>query len=201
MHYSEVHNALFGEDSNAPAATAMSMAEVDLQAIDSVVDQDADTGSGAARYAPFLMRALCMAAQEFDDEDHAVHISVNGTGVDDRRIENAHDKRLSALTRELASEATVSDDQPAPTVSINLSSSLGGHLSVEIGDGQIPTVSLVYLSKRPIATRDRLGCTAITTHSMGLLSVAASTTPTRADQYLDRIREILETRDWTTELD
>ena len=201
MLYSDVHDALFGNEATSPPpATAMAMAEVDLQAIDSVLDAvDAPTLDGPMRYAPFLMRALCIAARTVDSDGANVHVEVAGPNTETRRIEDAHDKRLSALTRELADDAADSDT-PA-TVVVHVSNSMGGHLRVEIGDGAVPTVSLVHLHKRPIATRDRLGCTAITTHSMGLLSVAASSTPVRADEYLQMLREILETRDWTTELD
>ncbi len=201
MLYSDVHDALFGDEpTSPPPATAMAMAEVDLQAIDSILDEvDAPTLDGPMRYAPFLMRALCIAARTVDSDDVDVHVDVASTTGATRRVEDAHDKRLSALTRELADDPSTTNT-PA-TVVVHVSSSQGGHLRVEIGDGAVPTVSLVHLHKRPIATRDRLGCTAITTHSMGLLSVAASSTPVRADEYLQMLREILETRDWTTELD
>jgi hypothetical protein len=201
MVYSDVHGALFGDEpTSLPPTTAMAMAEVDLQAIDSILDEvEAPTFDGPMRYAPFLMRALCIAARTVDSNDVNVHIDVVGAVGATRRVEDAHDKHLSALTRELADDPTTTDT-PA-TVVVHVSSSQGGHLRVEIGDGTVPTISLVHLHKRPIATRDRLGSTAITTHSMGLLSVAASSTPVRADEYLQMLREILETRDWTTELD
>lgn len=205
MTYDDVHEALFGpHDRTAPPApTAMAMIEVDLQPIDAVIEASGKpvAGSGALRYAPFLMRALCMvAAEHAPTGDRTVHITVGGTDVAERHISNAQDMRLPALTRELASVDS-GGEHPSATVAIDLSNAAGGLLNVEIGNGAIPTVSLVYLNKRPIATRDALGCTAITTHSLGLLSVAAATTPTRADAWLEHLRHTLETRDWSTELD
>ncbi len=201
MLYSDVHNALFGgEPTSPPPATAMSMTEVDLQSIDSILDSlDASTLEGPMRYAPFLMRALCIAARTINPDGVMMHVDVAGPTAGLRRINDVQDKRLSALTRDLVGDGDAADT--AATAVVHISNSIGGHLRIEIGDGTVPTVSLVHLHKRPIATRDRLGCTAITTHTMGLLSVAASSTPIRADEYLQMLREILETRDWTTELD
>ncbi|MEM7094110.1 MAG: hypothetical protein AAF567_13980 [Actinomycetota bacterium] len=205
MLYDDVHDAMFGTRfMTPPSATAMAVVEIDLQPIDRVLEsmKDVPNDSDPTKYAPFLLRALCMVSRTFDDRGgEAINIDVTGPDGVTRRIDDAHDKRLGALMRELLDQAVEAASGSAATVLVQLSSSSGQHLSMEMGDGSTPTVSLVHLHKRPIATRDELGCTAISTHSMGLLSVAASSTPTRADEYLDGVREILETRDWAAELD
>ena len=179
-------------------------------------------------FLPFVARALVDALAEFPQvnasmgEDFSrlvVHGSVNlGIAVDlDYEglivpvIHEAQDQRLLAIARhipELAARAKAkkltADDVTGGTVTItNVGSTGNAFLLPIINQPQVMILATDGIKRRPVVVTDADGGESIAIHSVGNLTLGwdhRAFDGAYAARFLARVREILETRDWTTEL-
>ena len=179
-------------------------------------------------FLPFVARALVDALGEFpqvnasmgdDPTKLVVHGSVNlGIAVDlDHAglivpvIHEAQDQRLRAIARhipELAARAKdkklTADDVTGGTVTItNVGSTGNAFLLPIINQPQVMILATDGIKRRPVVVTDADGGESIAIHSVGNLTLGwdhRAFDGAYAAQFLARIGEILETRDWATEL-
>jgi 2-oxoglutarate dehydrogenase E2 component (dihydrolipoamide succinyltransferase) len=178
-------------------------------------------------YLPFVARALVDALADFphvnasmgEEAELVVHGSVNlGIAVDlDHEglivpvVHEAQDRRLRALARDVADLASraksrklAADDITGGTVTItNVGSTGSAFLLPIINQPQVMILSTDGVARRPVVVTDSSGAESIAIHSVGNLTLGwdhRAFDGAYAAQFLAKIKEILETRDWETEL-
>jgi 2-oxoglutarate dehydrogenase E2 component (dihydrolipoamide succinyltransferase) len=178
-------------------------------------------------YLPFVARALVDALADFphvnasmgEESELVVHGSVNlGIAVDlDHEglivpvVHEAQDRRLRALARDVADLAgraknrrLAADDITGGTVTItNVGSTGSAFLLPIINQPQVMILSTDGIKRRPVVVSDSSGAESIAIHSVGNLTLGwdhRAFDGAYAAQFLAKIKEILETRDWETEL-
>ena len=179
-------------------------------------------------YMPFVSRALVDALAEFplvnasmgeETAQIVVHGSVNlGIAVDlDHEglivpvIHNAQDQRLRAIARNVADVAgrakarkLTADDISGGTVTItNIGMTGNTFLLPVINQPQVMILSTDGVKRRPVVVTDGSGGESIAIHSVGNLTLGwdhRAFDGAYAAQFLERVKEILETRDWSAEL-
>ncbi|WP_421119140.1 2-oxo acid dehydrogenase subunit E2 [Aquihabitans daechungensis] len=178
-------------------------------------------------YLPFVARALVDALEDFphvnasmgEESELVVHGSVNlGIAVDlDHEglivpvVHEAQDRRLRALARDVADLAEraknrklAADDITGGTVTItNVGSTGSAFLLPIINQPQVMILSTDGIKRRPVVVSDASGAESIAIHSVGNLTLGwdhRAFDGAYAAQFLAKIKEILESRDWETEL-
>jgi 2-oxoglutarate dehydrogenase E2 component (dihydrolipoamide succinyltransferase) len=194
----------------------------------SVKDQfKADEGVSLT-FLPFVSRALVDALAEFPQVNASmgeeasklvVHGSVHlGIAVDlDHEglivpvVHDAQDQRLRAIARHIADLASrakgkklTADDITGGTVTItNVGSTGNAFLLPIINQPQVMILATDGVKRKPVVVTTPDGSESIAIHSVGNLTLGwdhRAFDGAYAAQFLARVREILETRDWTTEL-
>lgn len=178
-------------------------------------------------FLPFVARALVDALEDFphvnasmgEEHELVVHGSVGlGIAVDlDHEglivpvVHEAQDRRLRALARDVADLAgrardrkLTADDITGGTVTItNVGSTGSAFLLPIINQPQVMILSTDGVKRRPVVVTDSAGAESIAIHSIGNLTLGwdhRAFDGAYAAQFLARIKEILETRDWESEL-
>lgn len=178
-------------------------------------------------YLPFIARALIDALAEFpnvnasmgEDHDLVVHGSVGlGIAVDlDYEglivpvVREAQDRRLGALARDISNLAgrahrheLSADDITGGTVTItNIGGTGATFLLPIINQPQVMILSTDAIKRRPVVITDANGSEGIAIHSVGNLTLGwdhRAFDGAYASAFLARVKEILETRDWESEL-
>ncbi len=179
-------------------------------------------------YLPFVSRALVDALADYPlvnasmgegAKQLVVHGSVNlGFAVDlDHEglivpvIHDAQDQRLRAIARNVVdlanrakSKKLTADDITGGTVTVtNVGSTGNAFLLPVINQPQVMILSTDGVRRRPVVVTDDTGAESIAIHSVGNLTLGwdhRAFDGAYAAQFLERVKEILETRDWTTEL-
>jgi len=179
-------------------------------------------------YLPFVARALIDALAEYplvnssmgEDADRiVVHGSINvGIAVDlDHEglivpvVHNSQDQRLRALARNVSdladrarARALTADDITGGTVTItNVGNTGTTFLLPVINQPQVMILSTDGVSRRPVVVTDAEGGESIAIRSRGNLTLGwdhRAFDGAYAAQFLARVREILETRDWSAEM-
>ncbi|MEZ5138121.1 MAG: 2-oxo acid dehydrogenase subunit E2 [Acidimicrobiales bacterium] len=181
----------------------------------------------ALTFLPFVARALVDALEDFphvnasmgEEHELVVHGSVGlGIAVDlDHEglivpvVREAQDRRLRALARDVADlagrargRALTADDITGGTVTItNVGSTGSAFLLPIINQPQVMILSTDGVKRRPVVVADASGAESIAIHSVGNLTLGwdhRAFDGAYAAQFLARIKEILETRDWESEL-
>jgi 2-oxoglutarate dehydrogenase E2 component (dihydrolipoamide succinyltransferase) len=178
-------------------------------------------------FLPFIARALIEALAEFpnvnasmgDGSDLVVHGSVHlGVAVDlDHEglivpvVHDAQDQRLPAIARNIAELAKrakarklTADDITGGTVTITNVGATGNlFLLPIINQPQVMILATDGIKRRPVVVTDAWGGEAIAIHSVGNLTLGwdhRAFDGAYAAEFLARVKEILETRDWESEL-
>jgi pyruvate dehydrogenase E2 component (dihydrolipoamide acetyltransferase) len=179
-------------------------------------------------YLPFVARALVDALAEFPQvnasmgdevEQIVVHGSINlGIAVDlDHEglivpvVHDIQDQRLRAIARNMAELADrarahglTADDITGGTVTItNVGSTGSTFLLPVINQPQVMILSTDGVARKPVVVTDGDGSESIAIRSVGNLTLGwdhRAFDGAYAAQFLARVREILETRDWAAEL-
>ncbi|MCU1497094.1 MAG: dihydrolipoamide acyltransferase, partial [Acidimicrobiales bacterium] len=179
-------------------------------------------------FLPFVSRALVDAVAEFprvnasmgeDATQLVVHGSVNiGIAVDlDHEglivpvIHDAQDQRLRAIARHVAglagrakSKGLTADDITGGTVTItNVGSTGNAFLLPIINQPQVMILATDGIKRKPVVIVNADGDESIAIHSVGNLTLGwdhRAFDGAYAAQFLQRVKEILETRDWASEL-
>jgi len=185
----------------------------------------AEEGVGLT-YLPFVARAVVDAVEEFPhvnssvgDDELVVHRDVDlGIAVDlDFQgllvpvIRDAHDKRLRAIGRQvgqLAAKARTKrlspDDLVGGTFTLTNAGPFGTYLTIPvINQPQTAILSTDGVKKKPVAVALADGSDGIAVHPVGILALTfdhRAFDGAYAAAFLARVKEILETRDWSTEL-
>ena len=126
-------------------------------------------------------------------------------------VHEAQDRRLRALARDVSDLADrarrrslTADDITGGTVTItNVGSTGSTFLLPIINQPQVMILSTDGVKRRPVVVTDSAGAESIAIHSVGNLTLGwdhRAFDGAYAAQFLARIKEILETRDWESEL-
>jgi 2-oxoglutarate dehydrogenase E2 component (dihydrolipoamide succinyltransferase) len=181
----------------------------------------------ALTYLPFVARALVDALVDYphvnasmgEEQELIVHGAVNlGIAVDLNFeglivpvVRDAQDQRLTAIARNMADLADrararqlTADDITGGTVTItNVGSTGSSFLLPVINQPQVMILSTDGVKRRPVVVADAAGAESIAIHSVGNLTLGwdhRAFDGAYAAQFLARVKEILETRDWEPEL-
>jgi pyruvate dehydrogenase E2 component (dihydrolipoamide acetyltransferase) len=194
--------------------------EVDLAA---VAAARAGTGVG---FLPFVAWSVCRAIEDFprvnatiDGDALAVFPTVDlGIAVDlDFEglvvpvVHSADTKRLRAIAREVAgladsarSKKLTPDDIAGGTFTITNVGSYGTLLTMPIvNQPQIAILSTDGVKKRPVVVELPDGSDAIAVHPVGNLAMSwdhRAVDGAYAAAFMKKVKDVLETRDWTQEL-
>ncbi len=216
--------------SKATSPHAITMVEVDYEAVERVrrVEREGfrvDEGIPLT-YLPFVCRAVVDALREFPhmnasvaDGSLVVHNDVHlGIAVDlDYQgllapvIVDAHEKRLRAIAHEISDLAARArskqlgpDELTDGTFTISNSGSYGTAMVIPIiSQPQVAILSTDGVSRKPVVLTDAFGSETIGIHSVGNLTLSwdhRAFDGAYAAAFMARLKEILETRDWTAEL-
>ncbi|MEY2959769.1 MAG: hypothetical protein RLZZ01_2337 [Actinomycetota bacterium] len=216
--------------SKSTSPHAFSVVEVDFANVDSarlpVRDVFKATEGFSLTYLPFVVRAIVDGLAEYphmnasvDGDDLVVHGFVDlGIAVDlDHEgllapvVREAESKRLRALAREIrdladrAKARRLSPDEiSGGTFTISNNGSAGSVLTMPIiNQPQVAIVSTDAIVRRPVVARTTDGSEAIVVHPVGNLAMSwdhRAFDGAYAAGFLSRVKEILETRDWSAEL-
>ncbi|MEY2477530.1 MAG: hypothetical protein QOG87_2845, partial [Actinomycetota bacterium] len=212
------------------SAHTLVVIEVDYSAVDKVREAvkdkfKADEGFGLS-YLPFIARAVVDAIEEFPrinasvgNDELIVHKYVNlGVAVDLNHeglivpvVHDADTKRLRALAREIADLASRArgkklgaDDISGGTFTITNPGGYGTLLTFPIiNQPQVAILSTDGVKRKPVAVELPDGTWGVAVHPLGNLAVAfdhRANDGAYASAFLAKLKEILETRDWSTEL-
>jgi pyruvate dehydrogenase E2 component (dihydrolipoamide acetyltransferase) len=216
--------------SKQTSAHVYAAVEADFEAVDAVRRAHREAWRAeegfALTYLPFVSRAVIDALRDFPelnatftDDALVVHASVNlGFAVDlDYKglmvpvVQEAEAKRMRALAREIKdladrarSKALTPDDIAGGTFTITNPGSAGTLITLPvINQPQIAILSTDGVKRRPVVVDLPDGSEAIAIHSVGTLALTwdhRAVDGLYASNFLARVREIIETRDWEAEL-
>jgi len=216
--------------SKATSAHTLVVVEVDYEAVESVRRAEKERfkaveGFGLT-YLPFVARAIVDALGDFPHVNatvgenelivhHYVHL---GIAVDLRFegllvpvVRDADGKRMRAIAREISDLATrarskklSADELAAGTFTISNAGPFGTLLTAPvINQPQVAILSTDGIRKRPVVVELADGSDAIAIHPVGNLALSfdhRAFDGAYAAAFLDRVRTILETRQWAAEL-
>jgi pyruvate dehydrogenase E2 component (dihydrolipoamide acetyltransferase) len=212
------------------SAHTMVSVDVDYSAVDKVRRAERErfrVAEGISlNYLPFIARATVDAIIEWPhinssvgDNELIVHRDINlGIAVDlDFEglmvpvIHRAEGKRLRQLAREIASQAekartrrVTMDDISGGTFTLSNAGPFGTLMTVPvINQPQVAILSTDGVRKRPVAVELPDGSDGIAVHPVGNLVMSwdhRAVDGAYAAAFVHRIKEILETRDWSIEL-
>jgi 2-oxoglutarate dehydrogenase E2 component (dihydrolipoamide succinyltransferase) len=216
--------------SKATSAHTLVVVEVDYDGVDRVrhAHQDAyrATEGHSLTYLPFISRAVVDAIAEFPhvnasvgNDELIVHHYINlGIAVDLNFegllvpvIHDADSKRLRAIAREIADLAARArnkrlnaDDITGGTFTLTNAGPFGTLLTAAvINQPQVAILSTDGVKKRPVVVELPDGTDAIAIHPVGMLALTfdhRAFDGAYAAAFVSRVRQILETRDWSQEL-
>jgi 2-oxoglutarate dehydrogenase E2 component (dihydrolipoamide succinyltransferase) len=212
------------------SAHTLVVIEVDYSGIEKVRDAvkdkfKADEGFGLS-YLPFIARAVVDAIEDFPrinasvgTDELIVHKYVNlGIAVDLNYeglivpvVHDADTKRLRALAREIADLASRArgkklgaDDISGGTFTITNPGGYGTMLTFPIiNQPQVAILSTDGVKRKPVAVELPDGTWGVAVHPLGNLAIAfdhRANDGAYASAFLAKLKEIIETRDWSTEL-
>ncbi len=209
---------------------AFTVVEVDYNNVDrtrlAVKEQWKSTEGFSLTYLPFISRAVVDALAEFphlnasiDGDNLVVHNFVDlGIAVDlDYQgllvpvVRSADAKRLRAIAREindLASRARSRklspDEIQGGTFTLSNNGSAGALITMPIiNQPQVAILSTDIIVRRPVVVTGTDGSESIAIHPMGHLSMSwdhRAYDGAYAGRFLARVKQILETQDWSAEL-
>jgi 2-oxoglutarate dehydrogenase E2 component (dihydrolipoamide succinyltransferase) len=216
--------------SQATSAHVLTAAEVDFENVDKVRraarDEFKQREGFGLTYLPFISRAVIDALAEFPklnasvgDDQLIVHrkihlgiaVDLNFDGLLVPVIHDAQDKRLRAIAREISDLAARArskklgvDDLANGTFTITNPGPFGTFITAPvINQPQVAILSTDGVRKRPVVVELPDGSDSIAVHPVGMLALSfdhRANDGAYASAFLDKTREILETRDWVEEL-
>jgi 2-oxoglutarate dehydrogenase E2 component (dihydrolipoamide succinyltransferase) len=216
--------------SKAISPHAVTVVEVDFEGVDSVrraVGEEFRATEGySLTYLPFVSRAVIDALHEFPrmnaavdggslvihNEVHlAIAVDLDFEGLLAPVVRNAHEQRLRAIAADIRSLADRArsrqlgpDELSGGTFTISNSGSYGTEIVIPIiNQPQVAILSTDGVRRRPVVVDDGRGGEAIAVHSVGNLTLAwdhRAFDGAYAAAFVARVRDIIETRDWASEL-
>jgi pyruvate dehydrogenase E2 component (dihydrolipoamide acetyltransferase) len=216
--------------SKQTSAHTMVAVEVDYSAVDKVRSAQKERFKAnegfSLTYLPFIARAVVDALEDWPylnssvgDDELIVHGEVNlGFAVDLEFegllvpvVHRAEEKRLTALAREIAglaskarSKRLTMDDISGGTFTLTNAGSFGTFITVPvINQPQVAILSTDGVKKRPVVVELPDGSDGIAVHPVGNLVMSwdhRAVDGAYAAAFMAKVREILQTRDWATEI-
>jgi 2-oxoglutarate dehydrogenase E2 component (dihydrolipoamide succinyltransferase) len=216
--------------SKATSPHAFSVVEVDFANVDAtrlgVKDAFKSAEGFSLTYLPFIARAIVDGLAEFPhlnasvggDElvvhhyvDLGIAVDLDYEGLLAPVIRNAETKRLKALAREISDLANRArarklspDEIQGGTFTISNNGSAGSVLTMPIiNQPQVGIISTDAIVRRPVVAQTSDGTDAIAIHPVGNLAMSwdhRAFDGAYAAGFLKKVKQILETRDWSAEL-
>ena len=216
--------------SKSTSPHAFSVVEVDYANVDrarTAIKESWKAGEGfSLTYLPFISRAIVDALREFphlnasiDGDNLIVHsyvdlgiaVDLDYTGLLVPVVRNADGKRIRAIAREindLASRARnrklSPDEIQGGTFTISNNGSAGSVLTMPIiNQPQVAIMSTDAIVRKPVVVTSSDGSESIAIHPVGNLSMSwdhRAFDGAYAGRFLVRVKQILETQDWSAEL-
>ena len=216
--------------SKATSPHAFSVVEVDFANVDEarnrVKAEFKATEGFSLTYLPFITRAIVDGLHEFPhlnasvgDNELVVHHYIDlGIAVDLEYegllapvIRNAETKRLRAIAHEISDLANRArtrklspDEISGGTFTISNNGSAGSVLTMPIiNQPQVGIISTDAIVRKPVVVNAGGGAEAIAIHPVGNLAMAwdhRAFDGAYAAGFLKRVKQVLETRDWSAEL-
>ncbi|MDX2378164.1 MAG: 2-oxoglutarate dehydrogenase, E2 component, dihydrolipoamide succinyltransferase [Acidimicrobiia bacterium] len=216
--------------SKATSPHAFSVVEVDFANVDVVrnaVKADWKQRNGfSLTYLPFISRAIVDGIREFphmnasvggdelivhDAIDLGIAVDLDYEGLLAPVIRAADSKRLGAIATEISDLANRArnrklspDEISGGTFTISNNGSAGSVLTMPIiNQPQVAIISTDAIVRKPVVTTGSDGGEAIAIHPVGNLAMSwdhRAFDGAYAAGFLKRVKEILETKDWSTEL-
>jgi 2-oxoglutarate dehydrogenase E2 component (dihydrolipoamide succinyltransferase) len=178
-------------------------------------------------YLPFISRAFCDSVGDFPHVNasvdgnslvvhHDIHLAVavdlDFQGLIAPVIRNADGKRLRAIAREVRDLSTrarnkqlLPDEVLGGTFTITNPGPYGTYMTLPIiNQPQVAILSPDGIHKRPVVVTGPDGGDVIAIRRTGILAIAwdhRAFDGAYAAAFLNRLKEVLETRDWAAELD
>ena len=216
--------------SKAVAPHTLTAMEIDYENVEQIRKKlgssfKADEGMSLT-YLPFISRAVIDALREYPhlnasvgDGELIVHSEVNlGVAVDldfqgllapvvrgaDGLRMRAVARAISDVARRARSKQLSPDDLVGGTFTLTNAGSYGTMMQFPIiNQPQVAILSTDAVKRKPVVVEDEYGNESIAIHSVGVLAMAwdhRAVDGAYAAAFLARVRDILETRDWTSEL-
>ena len=177
-------------------------------------------------YLPFISRAVVDALHEFPhmnssvtgdsivlhDEVHlSVAVDLDYEGLLAPVVRDAHEKRLRAIARDINDLATRArskrlgpDELSGGTFTLSNSGSYGTLMVIPIiNQPQVAILSTDGIARQPVVVTDDHGNESLGIHSVGNLTLSwdhRAFDGAYAAAFMARVREIIETRDWSAEI-
>jgi len=216
--------------SKAVSPHAFSVVEVDFANVDvyrSKVKAEWKAANGfSLTYLPFISRAVIDGLREFphlnasvsDDElivhnfiDLGIAVDMDYEGLLAPVVRDAETKRLGAIASEISDLANRTRDRKLSpdeisggTFTLSNNGSAGSVLTMPIiNQPQVGIISTDAIVRKPVVTKGLDGGEAIAIHPVGNLAMSwdhRAFDGAYAAGFLKRVKEILETKDWSTEL-
>jgi 2-oxoglutarate dehydrogenase E2 component (dihydrolipoamide succinyltransferase) len=216
--------------SKATSAHVYTSVEVDFEGVERVraaAKEEWKAREGfSLTYLPFVVRAFCDAVVEFphvnasvDGETLVVHRDVNVSiavdldfhGLVAPVVRDADGKRLRLIAREIHDMANrarnkqlMPDELSGGTFTVTNPGPYGTYLTLPIiNQPQVAILSTDGVKRRPVAVEGPSGDVGIAVRHVGLLALAwdhRAFDGAYAAAFLHALQEIIETRDWETEL-
>lgn len=216
--------------SKATSPHVLTAVEVDFESVEKVRRSHGASFKVAEgfslTYLPFISRAVVDAIEEFPYLNAAVgsgELIVHGRvnlayavdldfqGLLAPVVHDADAKRLTALAREIhdlaaraRSKQLSADDIADGTFTITNPGKYGTMMQFPvINQPQVAILSTDGIHRKPVVVTDTNGDEAIAIHSVGVLALAwdhRAFDGAYVAAFLDRLREIIQTRDWVAEL-
>ena len=216
--------------SKSTSPHAFSVVEVDYANVDrarTAIKESWKAGEGfSLTYLPFISRAIVDALREFphlnasiDGDNLIVHsyvdlgiaVDLDYTGLLVPVVRNADGKRIRAIAREindLASRARnrklSPDEIQGGTFTISNNGSAGSVLTMPIiNQPQVAIMSTDAIVRKPVVVTSSDGSESIAIHPVGNLSMSwdhRAFDGAYSGRFLARVKQILESQDWSAEL-
>jgi len=216
--------------SKSTSPHAFSVVEVDYANVDrarTAIKESWKAGEGfSLTYLPFISRAIIDALREFphlnasiDGDNLIVHgyvdlgiaVDLDYTGLLVPVVRNADGKRIRAIAREISDLASrahnrklLPDEIQGGTFTISNNGSAGSVLTMPIiNQPQVAIISTDAIVRKPVVVTSSDGSESIAIHPVGNLSMSwdhRAFDGAYAGRFLVRVKQILETQDWSAEL-
>ncbi|MCY4421601.1 MAG: dihydrolipoamide acetyltransferase family protein [Acidimicrobiaceae bacterium] len=204
--------------------------EVDYEGVEKVRQASKQAWKAAEgfslTYLPFIARAVVDALRDyphlnasFGDDELIVHSNVNlaiAVDIDFQGllapvIQAADGKRLRQIARDIVDLANRArsrklspDDLSGGTFTLTNAGQYGTMMQFPIiNQPQVAILSTDGVTRKPVVVTDSFGNESIAIHSIGVLAMAwdhRAFDGAYAAAFLHRVKELIETRDWETEI-
>ena len=177
-------------------------------------------------YLPFIARAVADALRDFphlnasfggdhlvvhDEVNMAIAVDIDFEGLLAPVVKNVDGKRLRQIARDITDVASrtrtkqlTPDDLSGGTFTLTNAGQYGTMMQFPIiNQPQVAILSTDGVKRKPVVVTDEFGNESIAIHSVGVLALAwdhRAFDGAYAAAFLNRIQEILETRDWEAEI-